>query len=377
MGLRAFSLFLLFSGAAHAAPSQLLSASQSLEDYADVKQVAQELIRRYPPDQYVYVGMGRSPTSVIAMLKAVLGDGAAVNVPMSGMAGFEPSSPRYTTEAVTNLRRSFDRFIPSQTSLGGKKLVVIDFSAFGQSIPNGQRELVDYLRARNPASPTAVRAVALGHSGVLQSLRSRGVDGIELSTRFWRRLFDSAYHPVTEYGEFDPTRSALLDPEARNPSFRRVVETFRRRAGQDREFMRFVRQATTATSSSLLSSIASWGRSLGRRLPGLRVGGLDGALMNTVEIIRGQLPAEAQRRLDVVEKACPMFSVTRLLTPRIGGRVQAEDFQEGDCRDAVRAYLHLGSRLAFDPAALSSREDPEGDSDRRVILEGEGAPSAL
>ena len=96
----------------------------TLQDYEQAWQLTKFMIEKYPPDQYVYVGMGRSPTPITAMLKVLFGDEAAINIPLSNMATFsaDPTQPGefldengdpHTVEAPT---RSTERPGPSPTS---------------------------------------------------------------------------------------------------------------------------------------------------------------------------------------------------------------------------------------------------------------------
>lgn len=115
-----------------------LQAVFNSEEYLDLKKMVTELKARFPPDQYFYVGIGRSPTAVIAFLQN-LGITDAINLPISGFYG-ERMKPETRTSPPNWFRqilyRHFSRFLPSIVHLAGRKLLLIDFAVRGRTLTN-------------------------------------------------------------------------------------------------------------------------------------------------------------------------------------------------------------------------------------------------
>lgn len=101
---------------------------------AGAASVAERITHSYPPDRFVYIGVGQSPVLIVAYLAA---QGCSVyTVPLSsfkyGATDGMSRAPAMGVDEEANLHSHFDAFLPSPKSLDGKHIVVIDFVMHGR-----------------------------------------------------------------------------------------------------------------------------------------------------------------------------------------------------------------------------------------------------
>lgn len=119
--------------------------------------VTLEILKRFPPDQFYYVGIGRSPYLFLDLLSFMTGEKAvglgpnriATIVPISyneyiarkpilnltkqWKEALEPLS-RGSVQDQAKLQQMLTRFLPSSEQLAGRKLLLMDFSDYGSSL---------------------------------------------------------------------------------------------------------------------------------------------------------------------------------------------------------------------------------------------------
>ncbi|SKA09842.1 hypothetical protein [Sediminibacterium ginsengisoli] len=133
-------------------------------EYDQVKQVALQIMEQYPPDKYHYLGLGKSPTPVIAFLQSygtVTRNPmvSATNMPLSKFDHRSSSMSRAEKGVVNGaelnadqkerLSDHFDRFVMSNEEIvEGKSILLIDFVQSGRSLVATQRHLQEYLKKR-------------------------------------------------------------------------------------------------------------------------------------------------------------------------------------------------------------------------------------
>ncbi len=164
-------------------------------DYAELSRILQYLVKEYPPDQYLYVGMGRSPTPLIALAKAALGESRALSLPLSHIGNriYFPSK-----EEEDYMDKHFRHFLPTVKELKGRKILLIDFALNGRSIIEGLRQLRRYYG-------TKAGVYALGMSGsevTIKILTHMQITTIALSARLDQRYLRRVYSPYAEFERF-------------------------------------------------------------------------------------------------------------------------------------------------------------------------------
>lgn len=104
------------------------------KEYEQLRDLSLAIMTRYPPNEYVYVGVGRSPTPITAFMQSIL-PGSALNLPLSGLRETEEGKPGLPMgERRARLERHLARFFPQPAVLRGRKVVLMDFSFSGNSL---------------------------------------------------------------------------------------------------------------------------------------------------------------------------------------------------------------------------------------------------
>lgn len=123
------SFLLIFGFAGHAAETARSPREQlDHELFLSIESAAQRFIKKYPPEKYYYLGLGRSPHGLLAYIDAA-GLGSVRYVPMSN-AKWHFESPEglnlRTPERERATKDHFKKFIPSDEELAGRKILVVD-----------------------------------------------------------------------------------------------------------------------------------------------------------------------------------------------------------------------------------------------------------
>ncbi|MEV1322002.1 toxin glutamine deamidase domain-containing protein [Micromonospora arborensis] len=114
-----------------------------------VELAGQWILRQFPPDQFAYVGLGRSPAAIIAALPRLDPRVRSANLPLSAFrpGPAEPNSILATTldqppadpGQLAMLRQHFDEFLGDLP--GDRPLVIIDIADTGRSLISVQHQL--------------------------------------------------------------------------------------------------------------------------------------------------------------------------------------------------------------------------------------------
>ncbi|MFI6785125.1 toxin glutamine deamidase domain-containing protein [Micromonospora sp. NPDC050276] len=120
-----------------------------------VELAGQWILRQFPPDQFVYVGLGRSPAAIIAALPRLDHRVRSANLPLSAFrpGPAEPNSILATTldqppadpDQLAMLHRHFDEFLGDLPT--DRPIVVIDIADTGRSLISVQHHLQRHLDA--------------------------------------------------------------------------------------------------------------------------------------------------------------------------------------------------------------------------------------
>jgi hypothetical protein len=111
----------------------------SAAEFQFIERVAKNIQKSFPAEKYYYVGLGRSPTPIIAYLQ--LENLSADHLPATSVkwaSRFEWFKP----EESENIRAHFERFLPSSAELKGRKILLIDHVESGL----GLKKVRSYIR---------------------------------------------------------------------------------------------------------------------------------------------------------------------------------------------------------------------------------------
>ena len=194
-------------------------------EYVQIRDVAMHIIEQYPPEQNIILGVGRSPTPLIAFLQNY-DTQYAYNVPLTGFrhrpAGVStPSHPNQKrTELyrplfkgeIKPLFRHFDDHVPNAIQVGGKNVVLLDFTYSGDSLISAYFYVRAYLQSQQ--RPDTLTMLALSPStdwenDLLKNTAEVGLhaDVFPLSLQHHDLLttgfIDERYDPFGEYGPYN------------------------------------------------------------------------------------------------------------------------------------------------------------------------------
>lgn len=128
------------------------------KDYHDTKNLVQDIIKRYPPHEYYYVGVGRSPAPIIEVMNAAGIEGAS-ELPLSGSKHLPLKNVTGGLDRQKQVLEHLGRYLPDSKILAGKKIVLLDYAYSGEGLTNAT-EVVDwYLKQKSPGTSVDVMAV--------------------------------------------------------------------------------------------------------------------------------------------------------------------------------------------------------------------------
>lgn len=179
----------------------------------EIVEVSEQIVKNFPPEEYFYVGLGRSPTPIMAYLE-IFHPNNVRNVPISAMKSrlndrFGRTDP-LSAEAEARLNKHFDRFFGNPADFRGKKIVLIDFVNKGDGLMSTFDYLEKYSQTTNKGYQielSPIRNILLS-DGFLDRLSKREAaiskiielkPGI-LSSKFVSQMYDN----YAEYGRYDP-----------------------------------------------------------------------------------------------------------------------------------------------------------------------------
>ncbi|MDR3606261.1 MAG: hypothetical protein P4M08_02645 [Oligoflexia bacterium] len=136
-------------------------ASVDPEEYQEIRDLSLKIFTHFPPDKHQFIGVGRSPTPILAFLQACPGV-LAMNLPLSQFRFAKYAVPSQENQngstyarpnhARSDLDQHFDRFLLWKIRSGPEKWVLIDFSQKGHTLASLFPRLESYLRRRSVCS---------------------------------------------------------------------------------------------------------------------------------------------------------------------------------------------------------------------------------
>jgi hypothetical protein len=174
------------------------------QEYEVVKSLGAELTKRAPPQDYLYVGIGRSPTALITFL-SILYPGSGIQLPLTQAQYLERNHKHFAkAREITDLH--FEQFLgPQIEKLKGRKLMFLDFVVNG-SFQSALNMISDFLSRKYPHvkydfMALSTRYNVIGKEGWIPLNKVLIVDNPS-NNEFYRRLVISYYDTISEYGSW-------------------------------------------------------------------------------------------------------------------------------------------------------------------------------
>lgn len=122
-------------------------------EYENARDIAFRVLHLYPKEKYTYVGIGRSMTPLVAILKEINPDNISV-LPLSNMYHRPGKHEDYdiplSPEIEKRLFEHFERFLPSPTKTQGKEVLFLDFVIGGGSAVATEEYLTKFAKEKRP-----------------------------------------------------------------------------------------------------------------------------------------------------------------------------------------------------------------------------------
>ena len=221
--------------------TKLGSQHLSQQQYDQLKYVGTEMLKRFPPSTHYYVGLGRSPASVISMIQNLAADPSApeklaMNFPASGVhdGGVHDDASYF---------RHLDALLPKEVVSGKRSIVLLDRSrpyggqhSGGESLYLFKQILERYLTARG----SSVKVEALGFAyGPLNPAYKLTHLAFDMNTRpELERVSMPHYEEVAEYPHHRIAPN--LQPPARRPEYGQYKAQMLERMRRDPELDAFL-----------------------------------------------------------------------------------------------------------------------------------------
>jgi hypothetical protein len=217
----------------------------SLQEYRDLRNGCMELLRRYPPDDYFFVGLGRDPAPVIAFLQNLGEKDLAVNLP--GTSSIQWHQNRAVEDI--DVARHIEAAIPEKILGGDRKLVILDVTSSGKTPAIFGPYLDRYLAKRGNPN----KSIRLAFSWVNVLDRAHGPELTDLIDTHEFRDFENYYGGKYE-GDWTPEGGGtgiaehqrhemgrgIRPPTETNPNYDEFRKFLAERMARDRELDAFI-----------------------------------------------------------------------------------------------------------------------------------------
>ncbi len=182
------------------------------------------LVKTFPPNEYLYIGIGKSPAPIIEALRAELGLDSAWNFPIKGAKFLEDLGIlRETIPAGwRNALESMAHFLPPKKLIKGRKILIIDVAISGRGFFK-QMEIFDAaLRLRDGESPI-LRGISFYYSLPLlhreSTLGRYEVEWVQAPPKLAQAWMESTFKWWAEFDSWEPLVDAPPLQNERFPSF--------------------------------------------------------------------------------------------------------------------------------------------------------------
>lgn len=129
---------------------QIGNATLTPQEYSAIRSLSEKILQKFPEPNTVFVGVGRSPTPVIAYMQTMGHN--AVNLPLGGVNQLKITNAAQVHDLSFQLKGHFDQFLKPQFSQGGAtpRFVVIDYVSSGKSMAITNQLFENYLKEACP-----------------------------------------------------------------------------------------------------------------------------------------------------------------------------------------------------------------------------------
>ncbi len=193
--------------------------ASSWTDYYGSRGLVKQIVKSFPPDQYIYIGVGGSPTPILALIEAALGPQAVVHLPLRNTKAARVVSERSRVgreNFLANLSQHLKHFLP-RSVLGNKKILLIDYSATGGGLLDALEIVRSFIEERDPRRVVEAAAIPVDDIFVAERLKTHGVASLRTNFLMLNRFANQEFDLFRKYPSFTPssTESEYVAPRVR------------------------------------------------------------------------------------------------------------------------------------------------------------------
>ena len=199
-----------------------LACELNLGLYCEIVKVSKEIKKICNPDDCILIGIGRSPTPLIAHLQNKYHD-YAWSMPLSNFR-YSDKEP-IKEKDYEKLFSHFSHFLPNLRAVHKRRIMLLDYTLSGLSLESTKLYVTKFYKqlGKNAISPApSIQSLALAAEGFNSPNRRSRVDQVivvstdsQLEKGFMKQEFDSC----APYGKFDITVDPLPWVHIENPSY--------------------------------------------------------------------------------------------------------------------------------------------------------------
>jgi hypothetical protein len=196
--------FLLF---AFVGPATAQSSFQ--QEVNDLEVAAKAIMTRFPQDKYFVIGIGRSPTLLMAYYSLVAPDYTA-QVPLTHFKYSTAFAGPLTESEERVLFQHFDQFIPDAKLINGKQILLLDFVENGHSLIAAAKYLNKYFAEKGVQQPEVLAMISSEGSkaDLIALAKTNGVQRpytliLDHSSYLTQSLHYQMYDEQAKFGAYD------------------------------------------------------------------------------------------------------------------------------------------------------------------------------
>ncbi len=194
--------------------------------YTQIRSLTHSLVTEFPPSKHIYVGVGRSPTPLIAFLQSI-DKKAAINLPLSNFRYGGSDQIEMNRESLELIHQHFEKVF-SQYKGKGKTIVFIDYIESGKTLFSVQKYYNQFKKNKR-GMPKALSA-GLSERGTATPSVYRGSNlrkprMFHLKESLGKTIRDQEWKDIAEYERTNMNTLKYGPPQKTSPHTYRTLKT--------------------------------------------------------------------------------------------------------------------------------------------------------
>ncbi|MBF0361325.1 MAG: phosphoribosyltransferase [Oligoflexia bacterium] len=187
-------------------------------EYIEIRDISLEILKRCPPKECIVIGIGRSPTPIIAFIHGLLESESAWNLPLSNFRYGRKKSQLQIAEGSKLEKHLFSHFnnhLPTKCEIADKNILLVDFTDSGATLLAAEEYIKKYLStlgidqkrvdrfafySKDNLSMITQEEQKMLYENFIKDNKGLNVNGSSVIITF---MYDEYYEEYAQYGKFD------------------------------------------------------------------------------------------------------------------------------------------------------------------------------